>query len=133
MNSAPKKILVVDDDRVIQKAAVQVLQKSGYEVLVAEDGPEAATVARHEKPDLILLDLSFPLDPMSGPLSNGFEVVQWLRKMPESQHIPIVIISNTPAAEYKDRFYEGEIVGFYQKPLGKKEILSAIEKALAQK
>ena len=130
--SFPKKILVVDDDRVVQKAVQQILQGNGYETLLADDGPEAVSIARGEKPDLILLDLAFPPDPMSGPLSDGFEIVEWLRRMPESQTIPIFIISGTEPAKYKGRFYEGEIAGFYQKPLDKKQLLAGIKLALGE-
>ncbi|HEU6448423.1 MAG TPA: response regulator [Verrucomicrobiae bacterium] len=128
----PKKILAVDDNPVILKATQQILQKSGYEVLQATDGPEAVSAARTEKPDLILLDLSFPPDPMSGPLADGFDVIEWLHRMPESKNIPIIIISDTPPSQYKSRFTEGEIAGFYQKPLDKKQMLAAIEAVLGE-
>lgn len=129
----PKKILVIDDDRVVQKATQDFLQKSGYEVLVAEDGSEGASIARNQRPDLILLDLSFPIDPMSGPLSDGFEIVEWLRRMPESKAIPIIILSGTEPAKYKARFREGEIAAFIQKPVDKKEVLATIRVVLTGK
>jgi DNA-binding response OmpR family regulator len=129
----PKKILVIDDDRVVQKTTQDFLQKNGYEVLVADDGAEGVSIARNKSPDLILLDLSFPLDPMSGPLSDGFEIVEWLRRMPESKTIPIIILSVTEPAKYKERLLGGEIAAFVQKPLDKKEVLAAIRVVLAGK
>src|SRR5437773_11788864 len=57
-----KKILVVDDDRVILKALSIKLNAKGYDVLTATDGSEAVTAVRTHKPDLILLDISFPPD-----------------------------------------------------------------------
>ena len=129
----PKTILVVDDDRVVQKATQDFLQKNGYAVLLADDGSEGVSIARNQRPDLILLDLSFPLDPMSGPLSNGFEIVEWLRKMPESKAIPIIILSGTEPAKYKGRFLEGEIAAFIQKPVDKKTVLAAVRVVLTGK
>ena len=128
--SSPKKILVVDDDPVVKKTVQIVLRDHGYEVLLADDGPEAVSIARSQQPDLILLDLSYPPDPMSGPLSDGFEIVEWLRRMPESHTIPVVIISGTDPEKYRDRFFEGEIAAYLQKPLDKKTVLAAIQSAL---
>jgi CheY-like chemotaxis protein len=128
----PKKILVADDDPVVQKAAQNILIKSGYEVLLAIDGAEAVTAVRHEQPDLILLDLAFPPDPMSGPLSDGFEIVKWLRRFTETATIPIIVISETDPEKYKEQF-EDEIVACFQKPLKKKELLQAIQTVLGPK
>ena len=133
--SAPitQTILVIDDDRVIQKTTHDFLTKNGYRVLLADDGPEGVGLARTHKPDLILLDLSLLIDPMSGPLSNGFEIAAWLRDKPESRAIPIVIMSVTEPSEYRARFKEGEIAAFIQKPLDKKEMLRLIRVVLAVK
>ena len=133
--SAPvlKTILLIDDDRVVQKVTQDFLQKNGYQVLLADDGSEGVSLARIQRPDLILLDLSFPLDPMSGPLSDGFEIVDWLRRMPESKTIPIIILSVTEPAKYKARFEEGAIAEFIQKPVDKKDVLAIIRVVLAGK
>jgi len=128
-----KTILLIDDDRVVQKVTQDFLQKNGYQVLLADDGSEGVSLARIQRPDLILLDLSFPLDPMSGPLSDGFEIVDWLRRMPESKTIPIIILSVTEPAKYKGRFGEGEIAAFIQKPVNNKEILATNRVVLAGK
>ena len=80
-----------------------------------------------------MLDLSLLIDPMSGPLSNGFEIAAWLRDKPESRAIPIVIMSVTEPSEYRARFKEGEIAAFIQKPLDKKEMLRLIRVVLAVK
>src|SRR5690242_5558332 len=61
-----KRILVVDDNKVILKAMAMKLKSSGYEVLMAEDGSEAVSTARQQKPDLILLDINFPPDVAHG-------------------------------------------------------------------
>jgi len=60
LNFPTEKILVVDDNPVTLKALSLALEPKGYEVFTAVDGPEAFTIVRREKPDLILLDIFFP-------------------------------------------------------------------------
>jgi DNA-binding response OmpR family regulator len=55
-----KKVLVCDDEPYIVESVSYVVRKAGYEVAVAEDGMEALTTARRERPDLIFLDIMMP-------------------------------------------------------------------------
>jgi len=55
-----KKILIVDDNKVVLKAMFFSLTQKGYRVWMAENGAETITILRKDKPDLILLDLDFP-------------------------------------------------------------------------
>lgn len=126
-----KKVLVVDDDLVIRKTFQQMLS-GDYEVLLAEDGAEAVTATRQQNPEIILLDLNFLPDPMSGPFSDGFDIVRWLHQELHIKSIPVIIVSDMDPAKYRDRFEEGEIAGFYQKPLRKKELIAAIEAVLGK-
>ena len=52
-----KKILVIDDDPIIVKYLVSLLNDNGYETVTASDGVEGYEVLKKEKPDLITLDL----------------------------------------------------------------------------
>ena len=61
-----KRILVVEDDLVVQRAVRDLLISEGYEVLAALDGAEGMKQAQHVEPDLILLDLGLPSDPFGG-------------------------------------------------------------------
>src|SRR5216683_1930362 len=90
-----KKILVVDDSPVILKALSLKLTAAGYDVLTAEDGAGAVNQARREKPDLILLDISFPPDVAhgGGVAWDGFLIMGWVRRMDEGRNIPIIIIT----------------------------------------
>ncbi len=63
-----------------------LLQREGFEVAVAQDGPEALEAVRREKPDLMLLDLILPgLD--------GLEVLRRVRQDPITAHLPIIVLS----------------------------------------
>jgi len=83
-----RKILVVDDDRIIVETIVQALEEDeyGYEMISAADGFEAGLQVNHFKPDLLILDIMMPD-------INGYEVCQKLKSNPETKDIKIVVLS----------------------------------------
>jgi CheY-like chemotaxis protein len=86
--STPRtRLLLVEDDRFLRKAAEVVLRRHGFEVLTAQDGEEGLTVARAERPALILLDLIMPK-------MQGFQVIEHLKQDPETADIPVIVMSN---------------------------------------
>jgi len=84
---ATQRILLAEDDRFLRKAAETVLKRHGYTVIAAADGEEALKLARAEPPDLMLLDLIMPK-------LQGFDVLQALKASPETQGIPVIVLSN---------------------------------------
>lgn len=128
-----KKILVVDDDPVIQKALSWDLQRNGYEVLTAFDGPEAFTLVRREKPDLILLDVFFPPDIFqSGNTWDAFLIIQWLQRLEEARdrRIPVIVISGADPQDFRDRCLAAGAVACFQKPIPMPQLLLAIRQNL---
>ena len=87
VNDQPRRILLVEDDRFLRKAAETTLKQQGYTVITAADGEEALRVAGSAPPDLILLDVIMPK-------LNGFQVLDALKKDPTTAHIPVIILSN---------------------------------------
>jgi len=129
-----RKILVVDDNQVILKSVLQKLTAKGYQVTTAADGPEALCLIRKNKPDLILLDLAFPPDAVNvgGPLQDGFFIIQWLRHAPETEKIPIIMISATDPETFKDRAQSAGVVASFHKPIDTEKLLAAIHATLDQ-
>ncbi len=123
-----RKILVVDDNKVVLKAMFFSLTEKGYRVLMAESGAETISILLKEKPDLILLDLDFPPDTanIGGALRDGFLIIDWARRMCDAEKIPVIIISSTDPKEYKDRALAARIMTFFQKPVDKQMLLNAI-------
>jgi DNA-binding response OmpR family regulator len=80
------KILIIEDNVLMREAIRQTLKRDGHEILGASDGPTGISLARAEKPDLILLDLMMPF-------MNGQEVARYLRYDEELADIPIVVIT----------------------------------------
>ena len=137
MNGQPttpnaKKVLVVDDDEVILKTLSITLSSNGYYAYLASDGPEAVRVVTREKPDLIVLDIVFPVDAanVGGALQDGFFIIQWLRRMGEAKDIPIIVISGDNSTKDKKRALEAGAVGFFTKPLDHAALLDAINRVL---
>ena len=67
-----EKILVVDDERPIAEILKYNLEKEGFEVILAFDGPEALDLVAKEQPDLIILDIMLPK-------KDGFTVCREIR------------------------------------------------------
>jgi excisionase family DNA binding protein len=83
-----KKILVVDDDRIIVETIVQALEEDqyGYDLISAADGFEAELQVNHFKPDLMILDIMMPD-------VNGYEVCRKIKAGPIGKEIKIIVLS----------------------------------------
>jgi len=83
-----KKILMIEDERIIVDLLKRKLEKEGYQVSVGRDGVEGLEKMRKDKPELILLDIVMPR-------MGGLEVMEKMRDDDELKDIPIVVISNS--------------------------------------
>ena len=107
-----KKILVVDDDKIIVETIVQALEEDehGYEMISASDGFEAGLQVSHFKPDLVILDIMMPD-------INGYEVCQKIKCTPETRDIKIVVLSAYLNDETFTRMKEYGADACFSKPL----------------
>jgi len=81
------KIVLVEDDKFISLAYKDGLTRAGFNVIHAADGIEGIEKIMAEKPDLVLLDIIMPG-------KNGFEVMEEIKKHPETKEIPVIFLSN---------------------------------------
>jgi two-component system KDP operon response regulator KdpE len=127
-----KKILVVDDNPVILKTMSMKLTDHGYDVVTAEDGSGAVSAVRTQKPDLILLDLSFPPDVAhgGGVAWDGFVIMTWLRRLEEAKHIPIIVITGGDPEKYKARALAAGATSFFHKPINNDDLLTVIRETI---
>ena len=118
-----KKILVVDDEIDILTLLQYNLEKSGFKVIIAKDGPEAIVLARKEKPDLIVLDIMLPS-------MEGTEVCKAVRKSEVTGHIPIIML--TAKSEEVDRIVGLELGAddYITKPFSPRELILRIKAVL---
>ena len=129
-----KKILIVDDSLIILKTVSAKLTQHGYHALTARDGGEAISTVRRERPDLILLEISFPPDVAhgGGVSWDGFLIMDWLRRTDEGKDIPVIIITSGDPMKYKDKSLAAGAVAFFHKPIDHEELLNIIHQTLEQ-
>ena len=127
--ASQKKILVVDDNEIILKTTSMKLQSAGYQVFTALDGSEGVAAVRKIKPDLVLLDISFPPD-VSGMSWDGFRIMDWLHRVDETNKIPIIIISGVVEEKNKQRATASGAVAFFPKPVNFDEMIKVIHATL---
>jgi len=83
-----KKILIIEDEKILLELLEKKLTQEGYDVSIARDGEEGLEAIKTIKPELILLDIIMPK-------MGGFEVMEEIQKNEELKKIPIIIISNS--------------------------------------
>ncbi len=120
---APKgtKILVIDDALTIRRTLEHMLSQCGYRISVAEDATTGLEKAAEQGPDLIILDIVLP------DLS-GFRTLRRLRRDASTRHIPVIMISGNSGAIEKFFLQRVGADDFIQKPFGRLEVFSAIER-----
>ena len=88
-------------------------------------------MVEQEKPDLILLDILFPPDAMGVGMSwDGLAILRWVRNMSEDKNVPVIIISGTDPAKYKERCLAAGAAGFLHKPLNMDELIATVRTVL---
>src|SRR5580692_10682454 len=128
------KILVVDDNPIIQRAVFFQLRDKGFKVLMCGDLTEALTVVRAEKPDVIVLDIHFPGENSTiGEARDGFWATKWFRRNEESRNTPVILISSADPAEAEPRALAAGAAGYLPKPLDKEKLVAVIQKLMAEK
>ena len=116
----PTTILVVDDKSSVRQVVRDYLTEEGFRVVTAENGRDALFVARHEKPDLILLDIMMPE-------MGGYEFLRAYRK---ERNTPIILL--TARLEESDKVLGLELGAddYVTKPFGMRELVARIRAVL---
>lgn len=119
------KILLVDDEPDALEVLAFKLKEAGYRIVTAKDGSQAITLARDERPALIVLDLMLPE-------VDGLEVCKILRRDPRTAGIPILML--TARAAEMDRVLGLELGAddYVTKPFSPRELVLRIKKLLAR-
>jgi CheY-like chemotaxis protein len=118
-----KTILLVDDSSMICHVVAQILREIGYEVLIAKNGQEGCDLARKHHPRLIIMDIEMPV-------TNGIQATAQIKSEPETNHIPILILSSLGAENDIQRAKEAGCNGFINKPISRDAICAEVAKLL---
>lgn len=122
--STPKHILIVDDDADARTVVRTILVSSGYEVSDAAGGQEALDALSAFTPDLIILDIMMPG-------MSGYDVVLRLKQKPETQNIPIIMLTAKSDPEDLLMAYKDYAVEYYiPKPFTTKQLTAGIKLVL---
>lgn len=105
-----RTILYIEDDLPSRVLVRRVLEAAGYRVVEAEGGMEGLTVARTERPLLILVDINMPA-------MDGLEVTARLRAMPELGSVPIIALTANVMKGDRERTLAAGCSGYIQKPI----------------
>ncbi len=114
------KILVVDDEPDIVRSLSLRLRAEGFAVATANDGLSATKMAIAEQPELILLDIGMPA-------GNGHVVVERLRNISETSHIPVIYLTARTAEKDYHQARAGGVTKYITKPFDTEVLLAAIE------
>lgn len=122
---AGQKVLIIDDGKTIRMQVRDMLPKTSFEVLEAQDGLEGLNLIRKERPNLILLDFFMPK-------MNGWEVLEKMQAHPELQKIPLVVMSGRKeeVTEKVPQLFES--YEFIEKPFDQKALIGAMKSAMAK-
>ncbi len=117
---ADKTVLVVDDSATDSYLMCSALSTAGYNALAVDSAAEAVSVAKEERPLVILMDLVMPG-------TNGFQAIRLLRKDPDTAGIPIIIVSSKSKASDKVWGLRQGATGYITKPFSDTELVEKIK------
>lgn len=123
-----KKILVIDDEPDVVEMIAMALESSDFEVISAYNGVVGLEKARTEKPDAIILDIMMPE-------KDGFLTCKELKAGPDTEHIPILILTGIREHFSNSRYAKSmglslEADDFLEKPVNPKELINRVNEML---
>ncbi len=120
-----EKILIIDDDIDTLKLVGLMLQKQGYVIVAANNGPQGLEQAEKENPDLILLDVMMPE-------MDGYEVTKRLRANPVTTNKPILMFTAKTQLDDKVTGFEAGADDYLTKPTHPSELHAHVKALLAR-
>lgn len=117
------KILLVEDNEMNRDMLSRRLQRKGFRVVSALDGRQGYLLARSERPDLILMDLSLPV-------MDGWEVTRLLKGNGSTSHIPIIVLTAHALVSDREKAFEAGCDDYDTKPVEFSRLSEKIENLL---
>jgi chemosensory pili system protein ChpA (sensor histidine kinase/response regulator) len=124
--AAAPVVMVVDDSLTVRKVAGRLLEREGYQVLMAKDGVDALEQIKDTVPDVMLVDIEMPR-------MDGFDLTRHVRGDPRTNQVPIIIISSRTAEKHRTRAEQLGVNVFLGKPFQEAALLQHVEELLGRK
>ncbi len=121
-----EKILIIDDDSETLRLIGLMLQRQGYQTVTASNGDEGVALAKHELPDLIILDIMMPE-------VNGYTVAKHLRADSTTSEIPILMFTAKSQIDDKVAGFEAGADDYLTKPVHPVELVAHIKALLTRR
>ena len=119
MRSSDFVIMVVDDSLTVRKVTQRLLEREGYQVLLAKDGVDALEQLQESRPDLMLVDIEMPR-------MDGFDLTRNLRGNDVTRDIPIIMITSRTADKHRNYAMDLGVNAYFGKPFQEAVLLAAI-------
>jgi CheY-like chemotaxis protein len=118
------KILLVEDSEMNRDMLSRRLSRKGFTVVIAIDGKQAVELAKSERPDIILMDLSLPI-------MDGWEASKAIKQTPETGSIPVIALTAHALAGDREKAIEAGCDDYEIKPLDFPKLLAKIHAFLS--
>lgn len=126
-SASKESVLIVEDDEFLREVLAQKLRGEGFDVWCSIDAIEALELMKEKKPKIILLDLILPG-------MDGFEMLGQLKKIPDLQDVPVIVLSNLGQKEDVDRALSAGAADYMIKAnFTPADIVARIRKVISQK
>ncbi|HTI99964.1 MAG TPA: response regulator [Dongiaceae bacterium] len=116
-------VLLIEDHEQNRYLATFLLERHGYAVVAAADGPAGIELARTAPPALILLDIQLPL-------MDGYAVARELRSNPALRDIPIIAVTSYAMVGDREKSLAAGCNGYIEKPINPDTFVTEIERFL---
>jgi len=120
-----KKILIIEDDELINKVLIETISKAGFSPTKTVDAFQGQQALMSLKPDLVILDLMLPA-------GHGLDVLRNIRSSFQTQNIPIIILTAIQDEGVRAEVESQGVQAYIKKPFDKEQLIGKIKQILGQ-
>lgn len=122
-DSMSKTVLIVEDNDLNMKLFHDLLDAHGYQTLQTKNGMEALSIAKEQRPDLILMDIQLPE-------VSGLEVTKWIKEDDNLKSIPVVAVTAFAMKGDEEKIRVGGCEAYIAKPISVQKFLDTVRQFL---